>query len=30
VSLAAGRQLLRVYADKGGFDFSAISFDRKK
>ena len=30
VGLAAGRQLLRVYADKGGFDFSAISFDRKK
>lgn len=30
VNLAAGRQLLRVYADKGGFDFSAISFDRKK
>jgi hypothetical protein len=30
VGLAAGRQLFRVYADKGGFDFSAISFDRKK
>jgi len=30
VNLAAGRQLLRVYADKGGFDFSAIRFDRIK
>ncbi|SHF51863.1 cellulase family glycosylhydrolase [Flavisolibacter ginsengisoli] len=30
VNLAAGRQLLRIYAGKGGFDFSSISFDRKK
>jgi hypothetical protein len=30
VSLAAGRQLLRIYAGKGGFDFSAIRFDRIK
>ena len=26
INLAAGRQTLRVYADKGGFDFSSISF----
>jgi endoglucanase len=26
ISLAAGRQTLRVYADKGGFNFSSISF----
>lgn len=30
VNLAAGRQLLRIYAGKGGFDFSAIRFDRIK
>ncbi|HJW17660.1 MAG TPA: carbohydrate-binding domain-containing protein, partial [Flavisolibacter sp.] len=30
VSLGAGRQTLRVYADKGGFNFSAIRFDRTK
>ena len=30
ISLDAGRQTLRVYADKGGFQFSAISFDRTK
>ena len=30
ISLVAGRQTLRVYADKGGFQFSAISFDRTK
>jgi endoglucanase len=30
VSLAAGIQSLRVYADKGGFNFSAVRFDRIK
>jgi endoglucanase len=30
VSLAAGMQSLRVYADKGGFNFSAVRFDRIK
>jgi endoglucanase len=30
VSLAAGIQSLRVYADKGGFSFSAVRFDRIK
>src|SRR6478672_6658013 len=30
ISLAAGKQTLRVYADKGGFNFSTIKFDRSK
>jgi endoglucanase len=30
VRLAAGIQSLRVYADKGGFNFSAVRFDRIK